>query len=94
MPKRYIKARYAIGNFSKKDLSNIIRDFDKLPYGSYEKKRPKYKPTESYVYLARQLEKCMLRSDALNLQVYPVITTMTATQQIPTYHVFLQTRAK
>ena len=37
---KYKKPRYAIKNFSKKDLSNIIREFggfDKLPY---EKKRP------------------------------------------------------
>ena len=31
MPHKYKKARYSIGNFSKKDLSNIIREFDKLP---------------------------------------------------------------
>ena len=30
-PKKFKKARYAIGNFSKKYLSKIIREFDKLP---------------------------------------------------------------
>ena len=30
--KKHKKARHAIGNISKKDLSNIIRDFEKLPY--------------------------------------------------------------
>ena len=34
-PKKYKKARYSIGNISKKELSNIIREFEKLPYGSY-----------------------------------------------------------
>ena len=31
-PKKYKKVRHAIGNISKKDLSMIIKDFDKLPY--------------------------------------------------------------
>ena len=39
-PKKYKKARYAIGNVSKKDLSKIIREFERLPYESYERKRP------------------------------------------------------
>ena len=46
-PHKYKKARYAIRIFSKKDLSKIIREFEKLPYASYEKKRPKYEPTDS-----------------------------------------------
>ena len=46
-PHNYKKARYAIGNLSKKDLSNIIREFEKFPYESYEKKRPKHEPTEN-----------------------------------------------
>ena len=32
-PKKYKKARYAIGNFSKNDLSKIIREFDKSDFG-------------------------------------------------------------
>ena len=32
---KYKKARYAIRNISKKDLSKIIREFEKLPYESY-----------------------------------------------------------
>ena len=52
-PKEYRKARYAIINVSKKKLSKIIRDFETLPYESYEKKRPKHEPTDSYFYLAR-----------------------------------------
>ena len=33
-PKEYKKARHAIGNISKKELSKIIRDFEKLPFES------------------------------------------------------------
>ena len=69
------------------ELSKIIREFEKLPNGSYERKRPKHEPTESYFYLIRQLPKCMMRADALNYHVYPVRTEMTATKQIPTSHV-------
>ena len=42
-------------NISKKGLSKSIREFEKLPYESYEKKRPKHEPTNSYLYLARQI---------------------------------------
>ena len=44
---KYKKARYAIGNVSKKELSKIIRKFDKFERLPYEKKRPKYEPTDS-----------------------------------------------
>ena len=47
-PNKYENARYAIGNFSMKDLSNIIMEFEKLPYKKYERKRPKHEPTDSY----------------------------------------------
>ena len=86
-PHRWKKARYAIKNISKKDLSKIIREFEKLFYKSYEKKRPKHGPTDSYFYLAKQLEKCMIRSGALNSHGYPVRTEMTATKHILTSHV-------
>ena len=74
----YKKASYSIRNVSKKDLSKIIREFEKLPYESYDKKRPKHEPTDSYFYLARKIAKFMMRSDALNSHVYPVRTKMTA----------------
>ena len=47
-PKKYKKARYAIKTFSNKYLSKIIREFDQLPYKSYERRRPKHKPYDSY----------------------------------------------
>ena len=46
-PKKYKKSSYAIGNVSKKDLSNIIREFENFPYESYEKKGSKHEPTDS-----------------------------------------------
>ena len=73
-PHKYKKARYAIGNVSKKDLSKIISEFEKLPYDIYEKKRTKHEPTDSYFYLARQLSKCVMRADAFNSHIYPVRT--------------------
>ena len=69
-PHKCKKARYAIGNVIKKDISKIIRDFEKLLYDSYEKKRSTHEPTESKFYLARQLEKCMMISDTLNWYDY------------------------
>ena len=82
-PHKYKNTRYAIGNINKTDPSKIIKEFEKLTNESYEKKRPKHEPTDSYFYPARQLAKCMMRSDALNLHVYPVRTEMTA----PSLHV-------
>ena len=86
-PKTNKKARHAIGNVSMKKLSKNIREFEKLPYKRYEKRSPKHDPTNSFFYLSRQLVKCMMRSDALNSHVYPVITEMTGTKQIPISHV-------
>ena len=77
-PQKYKKARYAIGNVSKKDLSKIIREFEKFKKLPYEKKRPKHEPTDSYFYLARQIEKCMMGSDTLNWHDYGGYTEMPA----------------
>ena len=49
----YKKARYAIGNVSMKDLSNIIKDFEKIVKVPYVKRIPKNKPTSSYYHLVR-----------------------------------------
>ena len=72
----YKRARYAIRNFSKKDLFKIIRDFEKFEKLPSEKKRPKYEPTDRYFYLARQLAKFMMRSDTLNWHNYGGYTEM------------------
>ena len=48
---KYKQARYTIRNVSKKNLSKIVRYFDKLPYKSYERRRPNHEPADSYCYL-------------------------------------------
>ena len=63
---RYKKARYTISNVSKMYLSKIIKEIEKIEKLPYEKKRPKHEPTYSYFHLARQVAKCMMRSDNLN----------------------------
>ena len=44
---KYKKARYVIGNVSEKEISKIIRKFEKFEKLPYEKKRPKHERTES-----------------------------------------------
>ena len=85
---RIKKARYAIINFSNKEISKIITEFGKLPYKSYDRRRPKHEPTDSYFYLSRYLVKCMMRADSLNSHVYHVRMEMASTKQIPILHVF------
>ena len=77
-PQRYKKARYAIGNVSEKDINKITKKFEKIEKLPYEKKRPKYEPTESYFHIARELAKCMMRSDNLNWHDHSGYTKMTA----------------
>ena len=67
---KYKKTRYDIGNVSKKELSKIIREFEKFEKLHSENKSPKHEPTDSYFYLARHLAKCMMRSDTLNWHNY------------------------
>ena len=83
-PKKHKRERYAMGNVSRKDLSKIIREFEKSPYENYEKKRPNHEPTDSYFYLSIQFAKCMTRADALNSHICSVRMEMNATKQIPT----------
>ena len=52
-PQKYKKARYAIGNVSEKDISKIMKEFEKIEKLPYEKKNPKHEPTDCYFYLAR-----------------------------------------
>ena len=71
-------ARYAIGNFSKKYPSKIMKKFEKIEKLPYEKKRPKHEPTESCFRLSIQIAKCMMRSDNLNWHYHGGYTEMTA----------------
>ena len=77
-PHKYKKSRYASVNVSMKELSKIMREFEKFPYESYERKRPKHEPAVSYFYLARHNTKCMMRADTLNWNDYGGYTEMTA----------------
>ena len=74
---KYKNERYAIRNFSKKYFSKIIREFEKFEKITSEKNRHKHETTDSYFYLARQLAKCMMRSDTLNWNDYGGHTEMT-----------------
>ena len=75
---KYKKARYAIGNVSKKDLSKIIKEFEKIGKLPYEKNRPKHETTHRYFHLVRQLAKCMMISDKLNRHDHGSYTENTA----------------
>ena len=53
-----------------KDLSNIIKDFEKMVKVPYVKRIPKHEPTSSYYHLVRCIAKCMMISDELNRHVH------------------------
>ena len=78
---------YTIVNVSMKELSKIIREFEKLSHKSSEKRRPKHGPTNIYFYLSRHIAKCTMRSDSLYSYYYPVIMEMTGAKHIPILHV-------
>ena len=50
---KYKKATYAIGNVRKKDLSKIIKEFEKIGKVPYVKMIPKHEPTPSYFHLVK-----------------------------------------
>ena len=56
----------------------IIKEFKKIGKLPHEKKRPKHEPTHSCSHLARQLAKCMMRSDKLNRHNHGSYTEITA----------------
>ena len=68
--KKYKKARYAIRNVSMKDLSNIIKDFEKTVKVPYVKRIPKHEPTSSYYHLVGCIAECMLRCGEYNQHVH------------------------
>ena len=59
--KKYKNARYAIGNVSMKDLSNKIKEFEKILKVPYVKRIPKHDPTSRYYRLVGCIAECMLR---------------------------------
>ena len=58
--KKYKKARHAIGNDRMKDLSNKIKEFEKVVKVPYVKSIPKHEPTPSYFHLVVCLSECMI----------------------------------
>ena len=62
---KYKNSRYAIVNVSEKDLSEIIKEFEKIWKIPYDKRIPKHNPTPSHFHIVRQLAKFMMRSDEL-----------------------------
>ena len=53
-----------------KDLSNIIKEFEKMVKVSYVKRIPKHKPNSRYYHLVGYIAECMLRSDEDNQHVH------------------------
>ena len=50
------KEKLAITEFSIRDISKIIEEFRNVTYEGYARKRSKYMPNDSYLYLTRQLK--------------------------------------
>ena len=67
---KYKKARYAIENVSMKDLSNIIKEFEKIGKVPYVKRIPKHEPTSSYYHLVGCIAECILRCGEDNQNVH------------------------
>ena len=72
------KARYAIENFSKKDLSKIIKEFEKIGKVPYVKSIPKHEPISSYYHLVGCIAECMMRYDECNRNVHSSYAEETA----------------
>ena len=64
------KSRYAIENISERDLSKIIKEFEKIGKLPYVKRTPKHEPTSSYFHLVKQLANCMMISDEHNRHIH------------------------
>ena len=66
--------RYAITDVSMKDISNVIKEFEILPYKVYVRKRLKHEPDDSYFHPERHLAKFTMRANTFNLNFDPVRT--------------------
>ena len=53
-----------------KDLSKIIKEFEKIVKVHYVKRIPKHNPTSSYYHLVRCIAECMLRCGEDNQHVH------------------------
>ena len=63
-----------------KYISKINKDFERLPYKGYVRKRMKNEPTDSYFYLISDISKFTIRSGAFNLHDDHVRIEMTGMQ--------------
>ena len=70
--KKYKKARYAIGNVSMKDLSNKIKEFEKIIKVLYVKRIPKHEPASSYFHLVVCIGECIMRCGENNHNIHDV----------------------
>ena len=68
--KREKKAMYVITNVSMKNLSKIIKDFEKLPYKGYVWKSPKHELTDSFIYPGRRIDKRFARWTCKNVNYW------------------------
>ena len=64
------KGEVCHGNVSKKDLSKIIKEFEKIGKVPYVKSILKHDPTSSYFHLLRCIAECMIISDEHNRHVH------------------------
>ena len=53
-----------------KDLSNIIKDFEKIVKLPYEQRTPKHEPISSYYHLVDCIAECMMISNEHNRHVH------------------------
>ena len=53
-----------------KDISNIIKEFEKIVKVPYVKRIPKHEPTSSYYHLVGGIAECMLRCGEENQHVH------------------------
>ena len=61
-----------IGNVIMKDLSNIIKEFEKNFKVPYVKRIPKHEPTSSYYHLVGCITECMLKFGEDNHHMHDV----------------------
>ena len=65
-----------------KDLSNIIKEFEKIGKVPYVKRITKHEPNSSYYHLVRCISECMMRSDEHNRNVHVSYAEETALSSI------------
>ena len=65
----------------------MIKEFEELLYEGYVCNKYKHMSTDSYFYIARHFEKCMMR---FNMRVGIVRTKMTNTQTMNDYEIITQ----